>query len=115
MKGEDFMLNTTNTQALRSEEGGTAMMTTTTTQIQLSEKQIAFYKEQAQIQANARGLEVASVDVYVTEEGKVKVAVQYAPSAIERVRRVTGYFCKLDNVNDAKKAEIEQRIPHRWN
>ena len=30
----------------------------------------------------------------------------------ERIRRITGYLGTLDRFNDAKKAEVEDRITH---
>ncbi|MCW2278588.1 anaerobic ribonucleoside-triphosphate reductase [Heliophilum fasciatum] len=31
---------------------------------------------------------------------------------IERIRRITGYLSKVNNFNDAKKAELEHRVSH---
>lgn len=78
----------------------------------LSLEQINFYKEKAKLTANAKGLEILNSDVRLTPEGKVKVLSHYAPSSIERVRRVTGYFCKLSNCNEAKLQEISHRVNH---
>lgn len=78
----------------------------------LNQEMVEHYKEQARLAANARGLELADVEVFLTDEGKVKVVSHYAPSSIERVRRVTGYFCKLNNCNSAKMSEISQRVYH---
>ena len=32
--------------------------------------------------------------------------------AIKRVRRITGYFSTVDRFNDAKRAELEDRVSH---
>lgn len=79
---------------------------------ELTQEQIAYFRQKALYEANAKGLEVTDIDVYMTPQGKVKVVTQFAPSSIERVRRVTGYFCKLSNCNDAKLQEISQRVKH---
>ncbi|MCL5935402.1 MAG: anaerobic ribonucleoside-triphosphate reductase [Firmicutes bacterium] len=78
----------------------------------LTPEQIIFFKERAKLAANAKGLEILDSDVLLTPEGKVKVVSHYAPSSIERVRRVTGYFCKLSNCNEAKLQEISHRVKH---
>lgn len=78
----------------------------------LTESQIDFYKKKAQEAANARGIELLNVEVTLTDRGKVKVISHYAANSIERVRRVTGYFCKLSNCNEAKMAEIRDRKTH---
>lgn len=70
------------------------------------------YKQRAIEQANARGLEVVKVDVYLKENGKIGITTLYGPSTIKRVRRVTGYFAELVNFNDAKLAEYNERVPH---
>lgn len=77
----------------------------------LTETQIAFYQKKAQESANARGIDLLDAEVSLTENGKVKVISHWGPNSIERVRRVTGYFCKLSNCNEAKLQEISQRVP----
>lgn len=79
----------------------------------LSREQVNFFKDKAQQAANAKGLEILDSEVRLTGGGKVKVITHYAPSSIERVRRVTGYFCKLSNCNEAKMQEISQRVVHQ--
>ncbi|HEX3032006.1 MAG TPA: hypothetical protein VHS59_07150 [Bacillota bacterium] len=79
----------------------------------LSREQVKFFKDKAKQAANARGLEILDSEVRLTADGKVKVTTHYAPSSIERVRRVTGYFCKLSNCNEAKLQEISQRVVHQ--
>lgn len=78
----------------------------------LTPEQIVFYKEKAKLAANSKGLDLVDSDVFLTPEGRVKVVSRFAPSSIERVRRVTGYFCKLSNCNEAKMQEISQRVKH---
>lgn len=84
-----------------------------TTMQALTPEQIGYFKEKAKLAANAKGLDILNSEVLLTQEGKVKVVSHYGPSSIERVRRVTGYFCKLSNCNEAKLQEISHRVKHQ--
>ena len=35
-------------------------------------------------------------------------------ASIKRIRRITGYLSAIERFNDAKKAELSQRLAHRY-
>lgn len=42
----------------------------------------------------------------------VEISTSFIPAEFERVRRVTGYLNTKDRFNDAKQAEVADRVPH---
>ncbi len=43
----------------------------------------------------------------------VDISYKFAPVHFDRIRRITGYLVgTLDRFNDAKRAEVEQRVKH---
>lgn len=81
---------------------------------ELTGRQIAHFTQRAQQAANAKGIDLVGVEFKLTPEGRVKVVSHYGPNSIERIRRVTGYFCKMSNCNEAKLQEISHRKTHEF-
>ncbi len=43
----------------------------------------------------------------------VDISYKFSPVRFDRIRRITGYLVgTLDRFNDAKRAEVEQRVKH---
>ena len=59
---------------------------------------------------NKEGVELAKIMLTPTEK---EVIVETIPkSPIRRIRRITGYLTPIDNMNNAKRAEVGDRKPH---
>jgi len=59
--------------------------------------------------------EIDTIIVSFCEDGKgMDLEIEYIqPHKIERIRRITGYISTtLDKFNDAKKAEVRDRVKH---
>jgi len=54
--------------------------------------------------------EIARLELAVDGEEVVIKAVEKSP--VRRVRRITGYLSSVDNFNDAKRQECENRVSH---
>lgn len=48
------------------------------------------------------------------KDGEVWSTVTPVPAEIVRVRRITGYLSKEQNFNDAKLAELKDRVSHEF-
>ena len=57
--------------------------------------------------------ELARVTLTVDGDSVVVKAVEKSP--VRRVRRITGYLSNMENFNDAKQAELQQRYKHCCN
>lgn len=55
--------------------------------------------------------EIAKIHVWLDSEGYLAFQ-PYFTRKISRVRRITGYFSRVENFNDAKKAELRDRVVH---
>lgn len=62
-----------------------------------------------------RGMWIALTDVFVKVEGdEVELGYITEDHAFERIRRITGYLSgTVDRFNDAKKAEVAERVKHK--
>jgi len=60
----------------------------------------------------AEKISIEKIEKITSPDGKRVLVVHYGPDSIERIRRITGYFCKLHNCNAAKLDEIADRVPH---
>lgn len=79
----------------------------------LDQKEINQYVEYVKglEQNNDKEIEELTIKLVGDEE----VELQYEASSVpfERIRRITGYLVgTLDRFNDAKKAEVEDRVKH---
>ena len=73
---------------------------------ELSEKELEYYLERAENQH--KGTTHISIDI----DGDF-VNVAYFVRPFERIRRITGYLVgTLDRFNDAKRAEVGDRVKH---
>ena len=58
------------------------------------------------------GRKFASIDICLDGDF-VDLSWQLEPEPFERIRRITGYLVgTLDRFNDAKRAEVEDRVKH---
>ncbi len=56
---------------------------------------------------------VKSLDITPVRGGMVDVDIHFKPARFERIRRITGYLVgTLDRFNNAKRAEVEDRVKH---
>ncbi len=74
---------------------------------------------QAEIDAYVKSLKEANPDKYITSveftvDGEfVDMNYTYDNVPFERIRRITGYLVgTVDRFNDAKRAEVEDRVKH---
>lgn len=59
------------------------------------------------------GREVGEIRVKRDKEDQEKIVVASLPKAnIKRIRRITGYLSEVNNFNEAKKAELKDRVQH---
>lgn len=56
------------------------------------------------------GKEIAEISLFLEANEVVIEAVEKSP--IKRVRRITGYLSNIENFNEAKRAECEDRMIH---
>ena len=56
----------------------------------------------------AKGKQIASIDVTIDGDELVIKTVERSP--ITRIRRITGYLSTQDSFNDAKQAELSDRV-----
>ena len=58
--------------------------------------------------------DIDSITVSACEDKGMDLDIEYVqPHEIERIRRITGYISTtLDRFNDAKKAEVRDRVKH---
>ena len=66
---------------------------------------------QAEEMGNDAGEKIVKIHVWADTEGYLTFQPYYA-RRISRIRRITGYFSKVENFNDAKKAELRDRVVH---
>lgn len=55
--------------------------------------------------------EIAKIHIWTDSEGCLSFQ-PYFTRKIKRIRRITGYFSRVENFNDAKKAELLDRVVH---
>ena len=56
---------------------------------------------------------VKSLDITLVSGGFADVDINFMPMSFERIRRITGYLVgTLDRFNNAKRAEVEDRVKH---
>ncbi|MEE0763118.1 MAG: anaerobic ribonucleoside-triphosphate reductase [Acutalibacteraceae bacterium] len=76
----------------------------------LSQEEINVYVEQ--LKANHPDKYIKSVELKVDGEF-VDMRYEYDPVPFERIRRITGYLVgTVDRFNNAKKAEVNDRVKH---
>lgn len=77
---------------------------------ELSEKEMEQYV--AYVQAKQPKRKLKSMEIKLDGE-YVDLSYEFEPMDFERIRRITGYLVgTLDRFNDAKRAEVEDRLKH---
>lgn len=76
----------------------------------ISQEEAAVYVKEELALWKARGKVLGKVNLQVEGEEVVIRAVERSP--IKRIRRITGYLSEQHNFNDAKRAELRERIVH---
>ena len=62
----------------------------------------------------SKGKEVGEVRISKDKDNDAKVVIASLPKQkIKRVRRITGYLSAVENFNDAKRAELNDRVNHQ--
>ena len=62
----------------------------------------------------SKGKEVGEVRISKDKDNDAKVIIASLPKQkIKRVRRITGYLSAVENFNDAKRAELNDRVNHQ--
>ncbi|SHF18682.1 anaerobic ribonucleoside-triphosphate reductase [Desulforamulus putei] len=59
----------------------------------------------------ARGKELGEIEIVEISPEELEVRSR-AKTTIKRVRRITGYLSTVDRFNDAKQAELVDRVVH---
>lgn len=60
--------------------------------------------------------QIEEMIITVVDDSYVDIEYRYNTVPFQRIRRVTGYLaCTLDRFNDAKKAEVFDRVKHNIN
>jgi anaerobic ribonucleoside-triphosphate reductase activating protein len=58
--------------------------------------------------------EVGEIRISKDKDNDAKVVIASLPKQkIKRVRRITGYLSAVENFNDAKRAELNDRVNHQ--
>lgn len=60
-----------------------------------------------------KGVELGRIILKVDGDEVIIQAVEKSP--IKHIRRITGYLSEVDNFNNAKRSELEQRVVHGRN
>ena len=56
---------------------------------------------------------ISEMDIKVVDDDYVDIEYHYNTTPFQRIRRVTGYLAgTLDRFNNAKKAEVRDRVKH---
>jgi len=59
----------------------------------------------------AQGKEIGKIVITDVGDGELEIRA-YEKSPIKRIRRITGYLAEVDCWNDAKQAELKDRVAH---
>ena len=77
---------------------------------ELTDKEIGLYVDH--LRSSHPGRTFESIDIRLDGE-YVDLSYKLAPTGFERIRRITGYLVgTVDRFNDAKRAEVEDRVKH---
>lgn len=76
----------------------------------MAKEEAAHYVVDEMVLWNAKGKEINHIELSL--DGDEVVVKAYEKSPIKRVRRITGYLSTTDNFNDAKRAELHDRVTH---
>lgn len=79
--------------------------------VELTEGEKAEVLRKAEKLAQEKGEQLEKIKVWLDQEGFLAFQ-PFFTRKIRRVRRITGYFSEINNFNDAKKAELKDRVAH---
>ena len=77
---------------------------------EMSEEEAAAYVQQERKLWEEKGKVLGKVNIKV--DGEEVVLKSYQKSPIRRIRRITGYLSEVSNFNQAKRAELSERVAH---
>ena len=98
------------TQYIDFKRGGRSMIAVNVTGGELSQKEIDLYIDHSQKKYPERKIE--SMDIHLDGE-YVDLTCHFETVPLERIRRITGYLVgTLDRFNNAKRAEVDDRVKH---
>ena len=79
--------------------------------IEITEKEKQGYIEY--IENIEHNKEIECINVIIDDEGYANIQYKVKPIPFERIRRITGYLTgTTDTWNNAKKAELKDRVKH---
>ena len=76
----------------------------------VTKEELTAIKAAEKARYEAQGMELGRLCIDI--EGDELVVYSAPKTNIRRTRRITGYLSNADNFNDAKKAEMEDRVAH---
>ena len=76
----------------------------------MSNKEAAYYIDQEFESMQQELSKIASIEISL--DGDEVVLQAKKKSNITRIRRITGYMSKVNNFNDSKRAELNDRVSH---
>lgn len=80
---------------------------------ELSQKEIDWHVMYCLEKYNDKHIEAIDISVDENNREYVDITVDFGKTPFERIRRITGYLVgSLERFNDAKRAEVEDRIKH---
>lgn len=81
--------------------------------VHISEKLKSEIIEEERQYWESKGKEVGEIRIEKDKENDAKVVISSIPKQkIKRIRRITGYLSEINNFNEAKKAELNDRVKH---
>lgn len=78
--------------------------------VEMSDKEANIYIEEEKNKWKDLDKELAKIELSIDGDEVVITATERSP--ISRVRRITGYLSNMNNFNDAKAAELHNRVNH---
>lgn len=90
--------------------GGVAVKVNITGNV--SQQEIEMLVKEEQVRFLSQGKELAEVEIIEISPEELEVRSR-AKSPIKRIRRITGYLSTIDKFNDAKQAELADRVMHQ--
>ena len=76
----------------------------------MKEEEAKYYVAEEIENWKAKGKEISKIILELAQDEVVVKA--YEKSPIRRIRRITGYLSEQTNFNDAKRAELAERVVH---
>lgn len=80
----------------------------------ISYEEAMHYVHEEQLLWRETGKVLGRIEVRLISDGLDVEIKTYERSPIRRVRRITGYLSTVDRFNDAKRAELADRVAHEY-